>query len=66
MNAPLGLVCLLFAGLLAVHAPAQDTLPSAEKKAVAETVATNGAPAIKPDASAAASTSSVAAESPAR
>jgi general secretion pathway protein D len=64
MNAPLGLVCLLFAGLLAVPAPAQDTLPSAEKKAVAETVATNGAPAIKPDASAAASTSSVAAESP--
>jgi general secretion pathway protein D len=64
MNAPLGLVCLLFAGLLAVPAPAQDTLPSAEKKAVAETIATNGAPAIKPDASAAASTSSVAAESP--
>ncbi len=65
MNAPLGLVCLLFASLLAAPAPAQDTQPSAEKKAVAETVATNGAPAVKPEASVAAAPTSVAAESPA-
>jgi len=71
MNAPLGLICLLFAGLLAAPAPAQDTQPSAEKKAAAETpttnapAATNTAPAVQPEASAPASTPSVAAESPA-
>jgi general secretion pathway protein D len=70
MNARLSLICLLFAGLLAARAPGQDTQPSSEKKAAAETAttnapnATNTAPAIMPEASVPASTPSVAAESP--
>jgi len=71
MNAPLGPICLLFAGLLATPAPAQDTPPSAERKAAAETVATNTpaatntAPAVKPEAGGSAATRSVTAEAPA-
>ena len=68
MNAPLPLICLLFAGLLAAPAPAQDTPPSAEKKAAAESAtpaATNIAPAVKPEASVTAATPSLPAESPA-
>ena len=68
MNAPLSLICLLSAGLLAATAPAQDAQPSAEKKAAIETAttnapaATNTAPAVKPETGVPAS---VAAESPA-
>jgi type II secretion system protein D len=68
MNAPLSLICLLSAALLAAPAPAQDAQPSAEKTAAAETAttntptATNTAPAVKPEAGVPAS---VAAESPA-
>jgi general secretion pathway protein D len=65
MNAPLGLICLLFAGLLASPAPAQETPPSAETKAAAEAATTNTAPSVKPEASVLASTPSVVAESPA-
>jgi general secretion pathway protein D len=65
MKAPLGLISLVFAGLLAAPAPAQDTQPSAEKKPAAETPTTNIAPGVKPEASVPASTPSVAAESPA-
>ena len=55
MKAPLGPICLLFAGLLAGPAPAQDTQPSAENQAAAETAttnapaATNTAPGVKPE-----------------
>jgi general secretion pathway protein D len=68
MNAPLSLICLLSAALLAAPAPAQDAQPSAEKTAAVETAttntpaATNTAPAVKPEAGVPAS---VAAESPA-
>src|ERR1017187_3783139 len=68
MNAPLSLICLLSAALLAAPAPAQDAQPSAENKAAVETAttntpaATNTAPAVKPEAGVPAS---VAAESPA-
>src|SRR5664279_2847883 len=65
MKAPLGFISLVFAGLLAAPAPAQDSQPSPEKKTAAETPTTNTAPAIKPEASVLASTQSVAAESPA-
>jgi type II secretion system protein D len=65
MKAPLGLISLVFAGLLAAPAPAQDTQPSAEKKPAAETPTTNSAPGVKPEASVLASTPPVAAESPA-
>jgi hypothetical protein len=65
MNAPLDLICLLFAGLLASPAPAQETPPSAETKAAAEAATTNTAPSVKPEASVLASTPPVVAESPA-
>jgi general secretion pathway protein D len=65
MNAPLGLVCLLFAGLLAAPIPAQAAQPSVKRKATAEAATTNAAPEVKPEASAAASAPSVSAESPA-
>src|ERR1039458_545301 len=65
MNAPLGLICLLFAGLLAGPTPAQDTQPSAAKEVAAETAATNTAPALKSEVAVRASAPSVAAEAPA-
>src|SRR5664280_2193010 len=70
MNAPLKLICLLSAALLAAPAPAQDAQPSGEKTDVAGTArtnapaATNTVPAVKPDAGVPASTPSVTAESP--
>ena len=71
MNASSGLICLLFAGLLAVTAPAQDTQPGPEKKAAAEaattnaSAATNTAPAVKSEVAGPASAPSITAESPA-
>ena len=71
MKALLGPICLLFASLLAAPAPAQDTQPSAENKAAADTVTTNAtaitntAPAVKTEVAVPSSGPSVAAEAPA-
>ena len=71
MNAPLGLICLLVAGLLAAPTRAQDTQSSAESKAAVETATTNTPattkvpPLAKPEASVSGSTPTDTAESPA-